>query len=230
MNFNYSYRAFLIASLLVGNLVLLMYGVKLKKEISIPAKEYDVEISAEDLLTEEELQEMTAVKKTQVITHKTTNEAEKFISELEDQRDEPSQDILDKLNQMNKAIARSERKPMPEIDRELSEKIDKALENKPKTVQGNNRNSTNSFNLKDRQALDFPNPIYTCEGFGKVFLDIEVNAQGRVIKAHYNKQKSTTTNMCLIESAIAYAKKARFTTAANQPSQTGSISYIFPGQ
>ena len=59
---------------------------------------------------------------------------------------------------------------------------------------------------------------------------IEVNANGYVSMTSVNKNASTTSNLCLIESAIDYAKKARFTKNKNKPSQMGSITYIFPGQ
>ena len=51
MNFNYSYKAFLISCLLVGNLVLLLVSVKLKKKETIPEKEIPIEYV--DLLPEE---------------------------------------------------------------------------------------------------------------------------------------------------------------------------------
>ena len=78
--------------------------------------------------------------------------------------------------------------------------------------------------------IEFPNPVYICESFGKVVLQIEVNPNGYVIMTSVNKNTSTTTNLCLIESAIDYAKKARFTKDKNKPSQMGSITYVFPGQ
>ncbi|MFK5982134.1 MAG: energy transducer TonB, partial [Flavobacteriaceae bacterium] len=59
---------------------------------------------------------------------------------------------------------------------------------------------------------------------------IEVDALGKVILASLNTNSSTTTNVCLIENAIHYANKARFTKDENKPSQMGSITYIFPGQ
>ena len=94
----------------------------------------------------------------------------------------------------------------------------------------NNSKSTNSYRLINRKVIVFPNPVYTCDSFGKVVLHIEVNANGYVLMTSVNKNASTTTNLCLIEIAIDYAKKARFTKDKNKPSQMGSITYIFPGQ
>jgi hypothetical protein len=72
--------------------------------------------------------------------------------------------------------------------------------------------------------------VYTCEGFGKVVLNIEVNDLGKVVRASVNKSASTTTNLCLIDSATEYAEQTRFTTKAGLPKQEGTITYIFPGQ
>jgi len=234
MNFNYSYKAFLIASLLVGNLILLMYSVKLSKAEEMQEEEYELEIAVEDIFTEEELATLTS-KNVKVETHKAFNQAEKFISEQESERSELSESTQDKLEEMNAAIegmstnnstSKSSKKPVPSIKE--TKKI--SSYKKSESEESNNPNSTNSYRLVNRSAIHFPNPVYICDGFGKVVLRIEVNHLGKVIQATLNKNSSTTTNECLIESAINYAKKARFTSAANKPLQMGSITYIFPGQ
>lgn len=55
--------------------------------------------------------------------------------------------------------------------------------------------------------IEFLNPVYICESFGKIVLHIEVNANGYVIMTSVKKNTSTTTNLCLIESAINNATK-----------------------
>jgi len=234
MNFNYSYKAFLIATLLVGNLILLMYSVKLSKTEEIQEEEYEIEYTTEDLFPEEKLATISS-ENVKVETHKAFNEAEKFISEIEKENEELSESTQDKIDEMNAAIEGINTKPIS------SKNSNKTIPNKKEIKktsfkkesgdeESNNPNSTNSYRLVNRKALHFPNPVYTCEGFGKVVLHIEVNNLGKVLKATLNKNSTTTTNECLIESAIHYAKKARFTSAANKPLQMGSITYIFPGQ
>ena len=228
MNFNYSYKALIISALLVGNLVLLLYGIKLGKEKVPVVEEYEIEISAEILdILEEELTK-ASLEKMEVTTHTAFNEDEKFFSELENERSTPSESLDDKLLAMEEAIEKSKEKPVIE-EETVSEKPNKEVKEEPlKTIE--DRNSTNSFRLVGRKAIVFPNPIYTCEGFGKVVLNIEVNAKGKVVKASFNKKTSTTFNQCLIESAIEYAKRARFTSDLITPKQLGTITYIFPGQ
>ena len=101
---------------------------------------------------------------------------------------------------------------------------------KSNSKKGSNRRTTISYSLKDRKALMLPNPVYTCEGSGKIVISIEVNALGQLTKATYNKGLSTTTNGCLIDSALEYANQARFTTLAGEDGQLGTITYNFPGQ
>jgi len=229
MNFNYSYKAFLIASLIVGNLFLWLYVIKLSKRTTDNTEEYLVEYSIEDLLTEEELIAIST-ENVKIETHSAYNEDEEFISELEDQNKELSESTLEKLNEMEEAIDKSLNDKIEISDSDLEEKPIKEEVKDFTTEKSINRNSTNSYRLKDRKALFFPNPVYTCEAFGKVVLHIEVNDLGKVIHTSLNKSSSTTSNLCLIESAIKYAEQTRFTTKAGIPKQMGTITYIFPGQ
>ncbi len=234
MNFDYSYKAFLIACLLVGNLVLLMYSIKLSKVEEVQEEEYNLEITTEDLFPEEELATLTS-EKVKVETHKAFNEAEKFISEQENERSELSENTQDKLEEMNDAIEgintkQTTSKVSKKSYSDKKEKKETSSNNKSGEEESNNPNSTNSYQLVNRNAIHFPNPVYTCDSFGKVVLRIEVNNLGKVVLATFNKNSSTTANECLIDSAIKYAKKTRFNTASNNPIQMGSITYIFPGQ
>ncbi len=87
--------------------------------------------------------------------------------------------------------------------------------------------SSISYSLKDRTAIEIPNPIYTCDRSGKVVVNITVNADGRVIGTSINKSSSTTNNECLTDQAEEYAKLAYFTAMAGRDSQPGTISYNF---
>lgn len=226
MNLNYSYSAFLIASLLVGNLILMMYIFELSYNKEVDEKLYELEYVQEEILIEELDLALLSTKNLKIETHKAYNEAEKFIADIENKRIELIESTEDKLAEMNDAIESSNSKI-------IIINIDKSNAVNNKTVSlnnSNNRNSTNTYHLLDRKALYFPNPVYTCDSFGKVVLHIVVSDLGYVINTSFNKKVSTTSNVCLIENAIIYAKKARFTIAENKPKQLGSITYIFPGQ
>src|SRR5690554_7708937 len=78
MNFQYSYRAFLITSLLTGCLVLFLYSLKLSKnKVQVEEEIIDVEITSEDLLLLE--QELAAVtpEEMKIETNKGYNEDRK---------------------------------------------------------------------------------------------------------------------------------------------------------
>ncbi len=83
-----------------------------------------------------------------------------------------------------------------------------------------------SYSLIDRNAYSLPPPIYTCIEGGKVVINIKVDASGFVTEADYNDQSSGTSNGCLVDNAIAYALKARF-SSDSKASQIGTITYLF---
>ena len=226
MNFNYSYKAFVITILILGNLYLLFYFIKLPSNSIILEEEYEIEYALEEVITEEELASVSE-EEIKIETHKVFSEDQKFIEELETNRKENSEAIEDKLSEINEVISdsKSERKDDLVVEKKSKSNLPEAI-----LATTNNSKSTNSYHLLNRKVIEFPNPVYICDSFGKVVLLIEVNANGYVSMTSVNKNASTTSNLCLIESAIDYAKKARFTKNKNKPSQMGSITYIFPGQ
>ena len=226
MNFNYSYKAFVITILILGNLYLLFYFIKLPSNSILIEEEYEIEYALKEVIPEEELASVSG-EEIKIETHKVFNEDQKFIEELETERKENNESTEDKLSEINEVISdsKSERKDDLAIEKKYKSNLPEAI-----LTTTNNSKSTNSYRLVNRKVIEFPNPVYVCDSFGKVVLRIEVNANGYVMMTSVNKNTSTTTNLCLIESAIDYAKKARFTKDKNKPSQVGSITYIFPGQ
>jgi hypothetical protein len=99
-------------------------------------------------------------------------------------------------------------------------------EEKPIPEEVNNRNSSVTFTLKGREKKDIPNPIYTCNGSGKVVVKIEVNQNGYVIDAKIDKKKSSTRNECLFDNALDYAQDALF-SSSELKEQKGYITYYF---
>ena len=93
----------------------------------------------------------------------------------------------------------------------------------------NNNKSTISFSLKNRKKIYIPIPIYLCEVNGKIVVNITVDAKGSVTDTYLNTS-STSSNACLIEHALEYAKNAQFNADASKPSQIGSITFNFIGK
>jgi len=92
------------------------------------------------------------------------------------------------------------------------------------------RRTSVSYSLVDRNNYRLPPPIYTCIEGGKVVINIKVDALGNVIDATLNEKSSGTSNGCLVDNAITYALKAKFSGNASKPSQKGTITYLFQGK
>ncbi len=239
MNFNYSYRSFLITSLLLGILILSLISIKLSSEQEdILEDTYNLVLTEEQVVEEEEELASLSEEQVKIETNRAYNEAEKFISSVENENQKITETTEGKLQEMNDALENSQNSEYG-----LSNVIDKSSKDKKTdfsnskseskdlaVVSGANRRTTISYQLKDRKDILLPNPVYTCYGSGKVVINIEVNELGKVIKTTYNKNASTTGNQCLIDSASEYAAKARFNTEAAKIRQLGSITFNFPGQ
>ncbi len=87
------------------------------------------------------------------------------------------------------------------------------------------------YDLSGRTHTYLPIPIYKCQGEGKVIMSIQVNQKGIVEKIQVLENQSTTSDPCLIETAVATALISRFNSDINSPKiQTGTLSYHFVAQ
>lgn len=91
------------------------------------------------------------------------------------------------------------------------------------------RKTSISFSLVKRSAYNLPPPTYTCIEGGKVVINIEVDSFGNVVDAEFNKKSSGTSNGCLVDNAIEYALKSKFSNSSKE-SQKGTITYLFQGK
>jgi hypothetical protein len=220
---------------LVGNLILLLVSVKLTSEQEIAEQTVPVEYT-EIFPEEEEEMALTAIQeKVEVQTHSAFNEAEKFISEIENSRNEAFEEESLSDPQTYDIENSGSDTNFGEVQDKLEEVKDKlaqaaASKKKLEPSKSVNRKTTISYRLVDRKSIDLLNPVYTCDANGKIVITIEVNNLGEVVKADYNPTLSTTTNVCLIEAALEYAKSSLFSAKNDKPKQLGTISYLFPGQ
>jgi len=87
------------------------------------------------------------------------------------------------------------------------------------------------YDLYGRNHTYLPIPIYKCQGSGKVVLIIDVDQKGNVSSASIVAGESTTSDECLIETAVSSAKRSRFNADFNAPrTQRGTLTYIFVAQ
>jgi outer membrane biosynthesis protein TonB len=119
---------------------------------------------------------------------------------------------------------------LKEIVKKREEKKQQLEEAEAKKTEFTNnlkeRKTSISYSLIDRKNYLLPPPIYTCIEGGKVVINIEVDSSGNVIDADFNEKSSNTSNVCLVDNAIAYALKAQF-SSASRASQKGTITYLF---
>ncbi len=237
MNFEYSYRAFLITSLLFGCLILLFMSIKLSGNPSIQEEyTYDITLVPEEISENVEMAS-TVHKSTEIETNRAYNEADRFISEIENENKELARTIEEKLQEMEKALEDSRMAKHGElIESSVEVKKRNQLANPKKGTsketegESGNRNTTLSYRLVDRKEMYLPNPVYTCYGSGRVVINIEVDKHGNVKNGSYNNSASTTSNQCLIDAAMEYALQARFNAMVSKEKQLGTITYNFPGQ
>lgn len=84
------------------------------------------------------------------------------------------------------------------------------------------------YNLGNRKPLSRPKPNYICNEEGLVVVSIEVDVNGRVIKATAGVKGSTNTAQCLLSQAKEAALKTKWSADAKAPSkQVGTIKYKF---
>jgi len=88
--------------------------------------------------------------------------------------------------------------------------------------------SGGDYSLGNRKPLNKPKPIYECNEEGVVVVAIEVDVNGKVIKATAGVKGSTNTAQCLLSRAKEAALKTRWQADSDAPfKQTGYIRYRF---
>ncbi|WP_159092317.1 hypothetical protein [Aquimarina sp. Aq107] len=230
MEFIEKHKALIITSMLMGIFVMTLYNVNMvnkKKEQSEILMEIPEELMEE--LTKEEEPEIPQEEDRQLIASKRTHDA--FNEDFED-----SEDFEQRIKSLTETAEATEETSNSDQLTEGQEAIEEDItteevpeakkEEKPITEEVNNRNSSVTFTLKGREKKDIPNPIYTCNGSGKVVVKIEVNQNGYVIDAKIDKKKSTTRNECLFDNALDYAQDALF-SSSDLKEQKGFITYYF---
>jgi TonB family protein len=219
-------------------MVLLLYNIHLGSE---EQREYVIEMSLADedleqLLREEEKLLEEVAKADPIKSHMAYNETakpsfgnpeplktldqileEKASAESEETKDFLSSDEGYAANLKELAKKREEQK------QKLGEKD---AEKKEFTNNLSKRRTSVSYSLVDRNNYKLPPPIYTCIEGGRVVVNIVVDSNGDVTGANFNGSSSNTSNGCLVDNAITYALRAKF-SPSGRALQKGTITYLF---
>ncbi len=224
-----TYKALIITTFLSIIVLFLGFTIHIKKKSELVAETY-FEMDTEELVIEE-LEELEALLKS--FDNITTNEAFNETSKQEALEDAEFEKRLEEIRSRNN---------VKEVQEEPKESEDKAtpdenpafndindIINKQKNRNNSNKNSSISYSLVDREHTFLPTPVYLCEYGGKIVINITVNHEGNVIDAYVNNS-SASSNGCLIDSALEYAKASQFNPDTTKATQLGTITFLFKGK
>ena len=109
------------------------------------------------------------------------------------------------------------------IDNSISKTVNKSLK---KTS-----NATAKYFCENRNMILQKIPSYLCNQTGTVRLTIKVNPKGEVTDCKVDNSETNTSNQCLIENAINYAKNWKFNQDfSTTQRQEGWIEFIYLSQ
>jgi TonB family protein len=236
MNLSRQQLALIITMFSMAIVVLVLYSIQLGEKTE-EDDDYMVEMILDEELLEEILEEEMAKEQSKSIeTHTAFNETAKpsygnpeplkTLDEILEEKaaseeGEPSDDLI--ADSEYAARVKELAKKREEKKQLLGEKESQKQEFTNYLAE---KRTTISYSLLERNSYKLPPPIYTCIEGGKVVVNIEVNANGYVTDASFNGKSSGTSNGCLVENAIAYALKAKF-SSASKALQKGTITYLF---
>jgi hypothetical protein len=87
------------------------------------------------------------------------------------------------------------------------------------------------YSLENRYHMRLPVPVYKCEGFGIVEVQIFVDQKGFVVNVHVPDLGESVNEICLAEAAKMAAMGTKFNTDFDAPlRQQGTITYHFQPQ
>lgn len=237
MNLTNQHKALLLTFLISGTIMLSIFNLSLKQHDENISESY-YEMEPEKELTEEDAKLLEALEKlnaSKAETNKAFNETQdnkhfaqayKLIAPPEDYVPKHSS-TADNNEALKKAYEITDESKVNEAEISSFDKVNDLL--KKQKQDGDNSKSTISYSLVNRTKIHIPIPIYLCEVNGKIIINITVNDKGSVVDTYVNTA-SNSTNECLIEHALDYAKRSQFNTDPSKKSQIGSITFYFIGK
>jgi TonB family protein len=241
-----TYKALIFTTLLSTAVVFLGFTIHIKKKSELVAETF-YELDAENIeeVNQEELEDILKSLDNLLSTPSTNqayNETKDYENqELDDKAFEEQMEAIKNRTtiediksevQENSTLTASRSKSDNDNSSSFStinDIVNKRSENQKETSSIVNKNSSISYSLVDRTHTFLPTPVYLCEYGGKVVINISVDREGNVTEAYVNNS-SASTNGCLIDSALEYAKAAKFNSDTTKASQIGSITFYFKGK
>ncbi|TYP97333.1 outer membrane transport energization protein TonB [Tenacibaculum adriaticum] len=201
---------------------------KSEEVIEEKAEDAPKEIIKEEVITEETSKEVPVVKKSAPKKTESVKETPKKV-EQKKEKPKPSKATTDALNSLLNGNS-SEGQPKGEGDDKQpgAKGNEKGDPNSNKYYGNSGSGSGGNYNLAGRKALSKPIQKPDCEEEGTVVVSIEVDNNGKVIKADPGVKGSTNTHSCLKKAAKQAALKTKWNADSKAPEkQRGTIIYKF---
>lgn len=112
--------------------------------------------------------------------------------------------------------------------KKLQDQLKRRKDNQKAVDEHSKSRSTLTYSLKGRTLQYYKTPRYLCEYGGKIVVSIRVDENGTVYDAYINGS-SNSSNQCLVDQALEYAKSARF-NSSQETEQLGTITFLFKGK
>lgn len=192
------------------------------------AKEVPKEVIKEELITDETAKEVPVVEK-KPETQKNVKDTPKEVKPTEKPKPKPSKETTDALNSLLNGPSKD---GATTGEGDGTQKGVKGNENgapsSDKYYGNSGSGSGGNYNLAGRKALSKPIEKPDCQEEGTVVVSIEVDQNGRVIKATPGAKGTTNSASCLYEAAKKAALRTKWNADGNAPSkQRGTIIYKF---
>jgi TonB family protein len=243
LNLIEQHKALIITFLISGIVLFGMFSIQLKQQDKLITESYFL-LEPEPLKTKEELKELEDLKAE--TTNKAFNEDQEYkemmrnfktVSANDFERTtkalaEAKQNDLQEETSINKSYTNSDAYALNSEEtqsyKKLQDELNKRLENKKQADEHAKTKSTLTYSLKARTLGYYKIPRYLCEIGGKIVISIRVNETGNVTDATINGS-SNSSNQCLIDHAIDYAKSVQF-DSSQRKHQLGTITFLFKGK
>ncbi len=182
----------------------------------------------EDVLTDDSAKDVPVVEKTKE-KKEVVKETPKEIKPKKKPKPKPSKETTDALNSLLNGTSKDGATKGEGDDIESGVKGNENGDPNSNKYYGNSGSgSGGNYNLAGRKALSKPIKKPDCQEEGTVVVSIEVDQNGRVIKAIPGVKGSTNTAPCLLKPAKEAAMRTKWNAAADAPSkQRGTIIYKF---
>ncbi|UOB16262.1 hypothetical protein [Abyssalbus ytuae] len=237
MKLTSKHLSFTISLSIMIFLIYTAYNIQLVSEEREQKEEVYNELTVDENFDENIPEEEDVFDVEELSTHMAYNEAVESRYEKELQEFKSLEELLDESKLLSddegdEDVSKDAAyKDFEEILKSQREQVEKNRPEDEEEEIGNSGNSktTITYSLAERTHIIIENPVYTCETYGKVVLDILVDDMGNVVDARFNKRESTTSNGCLVDNAKKYAFRSIF-SSSDKPEQYGTITYYFQGE